>query len=200
MHGETIVSGRAGPGAGRGVSRNMRGSLDKPRFGGPVRGLRTWAFCLAGHPEGRAQGPTVDVDNPPGLSAGRSMFGSAIGASGISLFQDTPGSTSAPIGSRPGPSVSRAPVSGLNPQGRNPRREGLPNFKIPALPPANVPAYGELDLPEGSAEIGDAGGLALGDTIDILVRQNLGIIAMRYEIPMAEADVLTASLRANPVF
>ena len=63
-----------------------------------------------------------------------------------------------------------------------------------------MPAYGELDLPQGSAEIGGAKGLTLGDTIDIMVRQNLGIIAMRYEIPMAEADVLTASLRANPVF
>ena len=40
----------------------------------------------------------------------------------------------------------------------------------------------------------------LGDAIDIMIRQNLEIIAMRYEIPMAEADVLTASLRANPVF
>jgi cobalt-zinc-cadmium efflux system outer membrane protein len=76
----------------------------------------------------------------------------------------------------------------------------MPNFKIPSTPPANVPAYGELDLPEGSADIGGGSGLNLGDTIDILVRQNLGIIAMRYEIPMADADVLTASLRANPVF
>ena len=88
------------------------------------------------------------------------MLGPAIGAAGFSLFQNTPGSTSGPIGGRPGPSVSRAPISGLNPQSRNPRREGLPNFKIPALPPANVPAYGELDLPEGSAEVGDHQGTA----------------------------------------
>ena len=94
------------------------------------------------------------------------MFGSAIGASGISLFQDTPGSTTAPIGSRPGPSVSRAPISGLNPQGRNPRARACPTSRSPP-PPANVPAYGELDLPAGSAEIGGAAGLTLDDTIDI---------------------------------
>jgi cobalt-zinc-cadmium efflux system outer membrane protein len=178
----------------------MSRCLDKSRLGGPAIGLLVGIVGLVASPQGRAQGPTVDVDNPPGVSAGESMLGPAIGAAGISLFQETPGSTSAPIGNRPGPSVGRAPASGLYPQPRGGRREGLPNFKVPAIPPANVPAYGELDLPESSADIGDPRGFTLGDTIDILVRQNLGIIAMRYEIPMADADVLTASLRANPVF
>lgn len=178
----------------------MSRCLENAGLRGPVIRLLTWVCWLAAGSSGWAQGPTVDVENPPGVGAGRSMLGPAIGASGVSLFQDPPGSTSAPIGSRPGPSVSRAPVSGLNPRPRGDRREGLPNFKVPALPPANVPAYGDLDLPEGTVQIGDPRGLALGDTVDIMVRQNLGIIAMRYEIPMADADVLTASLRANPVF
>jgi cobalt-zinc-cadmium efflux system outer membrane protein len=76
----------------------------------------------------------------------------------------------------------------------------MPNFKIPALPQASVPAYGELDLPAGGIQIGDPSGWPLAETIEIMLRQNLNIIALRYEIPMADADILTASLRANPVF
>ncbi|WP_165227511.1 TolC family protein [Aquisphaera insulae] len=148
----------------------------------------------------RAQGPQIDVDNPPGTPRGGSLFGATPGASGTSLFRNTPGSSDIPIGGRAGPSVSRAPVGALMPQTYQPRREGLPDFKVPVLPAADLPAYGELELPGGDGEVGAAGGLGVGDAIDILVRENLNIIAMRYEIPMADADVLTASLRANPVF
>jgi cobalt-zinc-cadmium efflux system outer membrane protein len=142
----------------------------------------------------------VDVDNPPGVSGGESMLGSAIGAAGFSLFQNLPGSTEAPIGGRAGPSVSRAPISGVNPQRGPLRREGAPNFKVPALPTANVPAYGDLELPEGALVVGVENGMTLNDSLDLMVRQNLNLIAMRYEVPMAEADILTASLRANPIF
>ena len=163
-------------------------------------GLLIGALCVTAASQAWAQGPTVDVDNPPGVSSGESMLGPAIGAAGFSLFQNLPGSTEAPIGGRPGPSVSRAPISGLNPQTTVSRREGQPNFKVPALPTAEVPAYGELDLPEGSLVVGAENGMSLNDSIDLMIRQNLNLIAMRYEIPMADADVLTASLRANPVF
>ncbi|QEH32354.1 Cobalt-zinc-cadmium resistance protein CzcC precursor [Aquisphaera giovannonii] len=186
----------------------MDGSPAGKGRGGP--GPRLWLMAglvvgLAGAGV-RAQGPTFDVDNPPGIPKGSSMVGSALGSSGTSLFQNTPGSSDIPIGGRAGPSVSRAPVSALMPRTSQPRREGLPEFRVPALPTANIPAYGDLDLPgsEGDlgagAEVGAAGGLTVGDAIDFLIRENLGLIAMRYEIPMAEADVLTASLRANPVF
>ncbi len=33
----------------------------------------------------------------------------------------------------------------------------------------------------------------------VLLRQNLDLIALRYEIPKAEADILTAGLRSNPI-
>jgi cobalt-zinc-cadmium efflux system outer membrane protein len=147
-----------------------------------------------------AQGPSIDVDDPPGVSRGGSKLGDAIGAAGATRFQNVPGSTDAPIGGRAGPSVSRAPISGLNPRTSLERREGGPNFKVPALPTAPVPAYGELDLPEGQAAVGSLDGLTLDQAIEMMIRENLSIIAMRYEIPMADADVLTASLRANPVF
>src|SRR5947208_2700401 len=37
-------------------------------------------------------------------------------------------------------------------------------------------------------------------TIERLVRENLYLRSVSFEIPQAEADILTASLRANPVF
>ncbi len=61
-----------------------------------------------------------------------------------------------------------------------------------------VPAYGDLDLPEQYE--GPANGMTIDDAIDLLIKQNLDLIAFRMEVPMAEADILTASLRANPIF
>src|SRR5262249_51166440 len=48
-------------------------------------------------------------------------------------------------------------------------------------------------------EAGAAEGLTLDAAIERLVGQNLGLLALRHEIDQAQADVLTASLRANPV-
>jgi cobalt-zinc-cadmium efflux system outer membrane protein len=43
-------------------------------------------------------------------------------------------------------------------------------------------------------------GLTLDQAVDILVHQNLDLRAKGLEIPQARADVLTAGLRANPIF
>jgi cobalt-zinc-cadmium efflux system outer membrane protein len=42
--------------------------------------------------------------------------------------------------------------------------------------------------------------MTIGDAVEILVRNNLALVAARMEVPMADADVLTASLRPNPIF
>ena len=55
---------------------------------------------------------------------------------------------------------------------------------------SNCPKAARLPAPPGA--------LTLDDAIEQLLRQNLNLIALRHEIPMAQADVLTASLRANP--
>ncbi len=47
---------------------------------------------------------------------------------------------------------------------------------------------------------GPADGMTIDEAIDLLIKQNLDLIAFRMEIPMADADILTASLRANPIF
>ena len=47
---------------------------------------------------------------------------------------------------------------------------------------------------------GPPDGLTLDRSIEILMEQNLNLLALKFEIPMAEADVLTAGLRNNPIF
>ncbi len=42
--------------------------------------------------------------------------------------------------------------------------------------------------------------MSLDAAIDVLVSKNLDILAAKLEVPMSEADVLTANLRANPIF
>jgi len=148
----------------------------------------------------RALGQEFDVEDPPGVSTGRSLLGRALGASGATSLDGDSEASDAPIGGRAGPSVSRAPVSAFTPETRRIQREGLPDFRVPAIPESAVPAYGNLDLPEGAVQVGSPEGYSLDDAINLLIQQNLALLAMRFEIPMAEADVLTAGLRANPVF
>jgi len=165
---------------------------------------RAWiaSFLLLGllAPAARGQGPTVDVDNPPGIGRGTSKLGDAVGAAGTSRFSNTPGTQDGPISGRVGPSVSRAPASATGPSTNVQRREGGPNFKIRQLPAADIPSYGDLELPSQSVAVGVPGGLTIDSAIELMIQQNLGIMALKYELPMADADILTASLRANPIF
>ena len=55
-----------------------------------------------------------------------------------------------------------------------------------------------MELPTHEDE-GPSDGLTLDQAIDLLVRQNLDLRAKYLEIPQMRADVLTASLRANPI-
>jgi cobalt-zinc-cadmium efflux system outer membrane protein len=160
------------------------------------------ALCalLFAAPSARGQGPQVDVENPPGRPQAPGRLGPALGASGTSGFDRTPITTQPSIfGGRPGPSVTRAPLNQFNaPQ---PAVMQIEPIARPApLAPANVPRYGELDLPLQEEEEGPADGLTLDAAIDRLIRANLSLLALKFEVPMAEADVLTASLRNNPIF
>jgi outer membrane protein, heavy metal efflux system len=148
----------------------------------------------------RGQGPQFDIDSPPGSPAGRGRLGAALGASGTSAFDGTPIVQQESIfGGRPGPGVTRAPVNQLNPP-----QAAVPmpttRFRPRVAEPAQVPTYGELELPAKEEEIGPPDGMTLDQAIARLLEQNLSLVALRFEIPMAEADSLTASLRANPIF
>jgi outer membrane protein, heavy metal efflux system len=72
-----------------------------------------------------------------------------------------------------------------------------PPARLPAGP---LPSYGLLALPRVGEDDGPPDGLTLDQAIERLLRVNLDLYSKRFEIPQAEADILTASLRANPVF
>lgn len=66
------------------------------------------------------------------------------------------------------------------------------------LPPPNVPLYGQLEIP-ATEEEGPENGLTLDVAIERLVHSSIELRTKGMEIPQARADVLTASLRANPL-
>jgi outer membrane protein, heavy metal efflux system len=146
-----------------------------------------------------AQGPSIDVDTPPGVPEGRGKLGPALGAAGTSETDSSPGQEQRPLSGRVGPSGPRAPASAVNPPTR-PARGPAPRFRPQVLEPANVPHYGDLEIPSRTDAGAPEGGLTLDDAIETLLQENLNLIALRFEVQMAEADVLTASLRANPIF
>jgi cobalt-zinc-cadmium efflux system outer membrane protein len=147
-----------------------------------------------------AQGPQFDVGNPPGSPIARGKLGAALGASGTSGFDATSIAPQQSIfGGRPGPSVTRTPINQLG----QPRP---PVFSISSITPprslesASVPVYGQLDLPDVEEQEGPPNGVTLDQAIETVVHNNLTLLALKYEVPMAQADVLTASLRQNPIF
>src|SRR5262249_5801714 len=122
-------------------------------------------------------------------------------ASGTSGFDASPITNQQSVfGGRPGPSSTRVAVNQLSaPQ---PPVSRLPSIApLTPLAAANVPQYGELELPAvEEAEEGPPDGLTLDAAINRLVGANLNLLALKFEVPMAQADVLTASLRNDPIF
>jgi outer membrane protein, heavy metal efflux system len=178
----------------------------RDRSGGMVLAL---AIGLAGARDARAQGPTLPDSTPARSPGGQSSSLGPIPGAGATLFQNVPGAGqpslaqeggAPPLGGRPGPSVSRAPASVTQPGGGFTQPiQGAAN-PIGVLQPAPLPIYGSLSLPTGPEDEGPPDGMTLDMAIERLVRENLELRAQFYEIPQARADVLTASLRANPVF
>jgi cobalt-zinc-cadmium efflux system outer membrane protein len=146
-----------------------------------------------------AQGPNIPTETrlaAPGLRpAARRAPGALRGASGM-----TPDSQDEVLGGRPGPSVPRVPQSTTRPgQGADvmPLQDTISGPS--ALPLAQVPLFGPLMIPEGPEDEGPPDGLTLDAAIERLVHENLTLRALAHEIPQAQADILTASLRANPL-
>ncbi len=166
------------------------------------RSARAWTasavlILLTATATARAQGPQFDVGAPPGAAGGASTVGQPLGSADFPDFS-TPSNRTLQRQTRPG----RQPRPGELPLGTElPRCSGPPRrsqFAVQPIQEANVPAYGELDLPEEME--GPANGMTIDAAIELLVKQNLDLEAYRLEIPMADADLLTANLRANPIF
>jgi cobalt-zinc-cadmium efflux system outer membrane protein len=164
-----------------------------------IRGL---VLALALWPSARranAQGPTIPPEGRGEPGSTQSSLGVIPGAGAIP-FGNTPGAGEDVLGGRAGTSFPRVPSSIMNPSAgatRAPVRQ--PMTPPPTLPIADIPLYGPLDLPTGAADEGPPNGLTLDMAIERLVRENLDLRSRFFEIPQAQADVLTASLRANPL-
>jgi cobalt-zinc-cadmium efflux system outer membrane protein len=156
------------------------------------------AGMVAGPRDARAQAPTLP-DITPGRSPGGqdSSMGSPPGAD-AGLINNLPGSNQPILGGRPGSSTPRlAPPTSATSTSLTGGQRIRPTPSLPAL---EIPQYGPLSLPGGPEDEGPADGLTLDAAIERLVRENLDLRGKFMEIPQADADILTASLRNNPVF
>jgi outer membrane protein, heavy metal efflux system len=162
-----------------------------------ARALAAWtAFCLLAG-SAAAQGPQFDTGAPPGAAGGPSTVGQPLGAAN---FPDLGVISSAPFSGRAGPGGSHVPAAAVAaPSAPNFRTRGAQEV-APTVQPAQVPQYGEQLELEVVTDYGPSDGMTLDAAIERLVNQNLDILSAKMELPMSEADILTANLRANPVF
>ena len=145
------------------------------------------------------QGPALPAEAPATAGGVRSLLGPSPGAlphpAGL-----VPAGQEETLGGRPGPSVPRVPSTITTPGQRPvgvPEQEGITS--PPSLPLAEIPLFGPLAIPDGREDEGPPEGLTLDQAIERLVHENLALRARLLELPQAEADILTASLRANPL-
>lgn len=137
-------------------------------------------------------------------------MGGATPGSRESRLGTAPGTDQGPFGVQPGQdqplmgagggtSVPRVPASISAPdEGPTPRARALGAPE--ALPVPRARLYGSLSLPETDEAEAVPGGMTLDQALDRMIRENLDLRSKSLEIPQARADVLTASLRANPIF
>jgi outer membrane protein, heavy metal efflux system len=144
------------------------------------------------------QNPTLPAE-PPAPAGGGSLLGPSPGALPSPTGSLSEGQEET-LGGRPGPSVPRVPSVITTPGRRGvriPEQEGI--TAPPRLPMAEIPLFGPLAIPGEREDEGPPDGLTLDQAIELLVHENLALRARSLEIPQAEADILTASLRANPL-
>jgi cobalt-zinc-cadmium efflux system outer membrane protein len=182
---------------------------------GVRRAALAWAVALAWltlASEAGAQAPTVNTDVPrlpggvgtslgPSPGAGNSALGMSPGAGGGAMGPNLP--SAGVLGGRPGPYAPKGvPVSITTPGGgQGPTALQMPITAPQPAPigPTTTPFYGTLELP-AQEEDEPADGLTLEQAIDVTLKNSLDLRQKFIEIPMARADILQASLRANPVF
>ena len=151
----------------------------------------------AGPTPARGQAPLLPTEPLAAPGSVRSRLGPTPGAGG-NPFQVTPGTDPAFLGGRPGPSFTRAPSLVTRPG--DAAAVGMLGFRAPARAAVvDPPVYGPLEVPDDAGDEGPADGLSLDDAIPRLLRDNLALRSLAYQIPAGRADLLTAGLRANPV-
>ena len=145
---------------------------------------------LSTSPSLHAQSLSGGRASTPG--AGSSVFG---GFSGSAFSQSTQ-----IIGGPPGPSVARNPPRNFNPVALPLQPPGAAPPRVPSPPPTRVeifPTQNDKTAPVWLT--GPPTGISLDEAINRLISDNLDLRARYSDISQADADVLTASLRSNPI-
>ena len=124
---------------------------------------------------------------------------------GGSPFRANPGSGEPRLGEPPGGAVTspsmrqRDVLSAASGEGRALPPAGAAKIARPATRPGQaLPIYGPLEVPGGTDD-GPPDGLTLDMAIARLSQVNYGLRTKFQEIPKAQADILSAGLRANPL-
>lgn len=151
---------------------------------------------------------------PQGIGASR---GEVERPGGASRLGPSPGAGANPLGSSPGageavlegPAGSRGPrvftdptaqpQPGNTPEGPTALPFGATIRPIQRLPISPASPFGALALPAAEDDEGPPDGLTLDQAIARLLRDNLDLRSKSFELPQADADILTAGLRANPI-
>jgi cobalt-zinc-cadmium efflux system outer membrane protein len=124
---------------------------------------------------------------------------------GASRFPSNPGAGDAALGEPPGGAVTHAPMrqrdvlSAASGAGQALLRAGVTRAAPTAIRTGQaLPIYGSLEVPEATDD-GPPDGLTLDAAIARLVQANYGLRTKFQELPKAEADILSANLRGNPL-
>ncbi len=159
------------------------------------------ASSLAWGGRARGQGAQFDVADPSRAGGSSSVLGRALGAAN---FSDGGPASVAPVSGKAGSRGTHAPLAGVTgPPGPPGGSVNQASLRIQSTAAAPLPNYGNLSIlgiSLGQEAYGPEDGLTVDAAIEMLVRENLDLVAARLEIPMSQADILTASLRANPIF
>ncbi|WP_435017715.1 TolC family protein [Tundrisphaera sp. TA3] len=172
---------------------------DPDRFGGLEGGEGRKSGSVGAASRGLSRTSPGDPDE--------SLLGPPLGSSGTVSGENVPGNRGPGLlggrlgrmanpSVRPGSSSSRDPNQAVRDRLARDRREIEPP-EADDFTRARKPGLEAVGLPEDE---GPEDGLTLDAAIETLLRQNLDLMAQRFEIPKARADVLTAGLRDNPIF
>ena len=146
-----------------------------------------------------AQGPTIDTPSLGSPGSGNSPFGKTPGGGG----QGPGGPPDSLLGGRAGPTTPKGIPTSISTPGMSVASGLFAQQGVAPTennPSAKIPASGPLALPPTEEDPGPPDGLTLDRAIERLIHENLDLKSKFFEISQAKADILTASLRANPVF